>query len=390
MLFLVSLFAFLLFTLSPSLYALEMRGGDEVYISEKINDDIIIGGDDIKFDGELQGDIIAGGWDIVVDGNINGNVNLSGYSLKVGGNVLRSVRLAGYKVTADGRVGMNLMMAGGIARLSSTCEVQKDVNISAGVAYIHGTVLGDLDVNADEVVISGTIDGNVTARANEKFRIDRSAVILGDLQYHSPVKAQIANDAQIDGDVKWIRKSTEKGSDAFTSFLTTVVLFVGGYIVGLILLALCRKSTCSVKETIMSDLPKSFGVGAIALIVVPIAVILVLITVIGIPLAIVTMLAYLVLFYVSKLFVALALGEALLKLVSSSEEKSQALSLLIGLIILTVLFKLPWVGGIIYIVAAVLGMGGILITWNRSRKAGATQTVIIPPRPPVHPRSINP
>jgi cytoskeletal protein CcmA (bactofilin family) len=353
-----------------SAHALEVRGGDEVYVSEKINDDLFMGGTDGKFDGELRGDIIAAGMDITIDGLVDGNVNAAGYMVKVGGNVYRSVRMAGYKLTADGQIGNNLMMAGAFARVSSTCEVGNDVNISAGVVNINGTILGDLDVNADEVVISGTIDKNVSITC-EDLTIDRSAVIIGDLVYSSPEKAKIADGAQIEGERKWKKKTTGDTS-SFDSILKTLVLFVGAFVTGLLLFGCCRIPAQSVKGVIIADLPRAFGFGLVAFIVVPIILLFLLATVVGIPVSVVGLLIYMVLFYISKLFVATAIGDKVVQLVSSSKPKSYALSLFIGLVILTMLFNIPYLGWVFYLAAVVTGIGAVMIAFNRSRKAAKT------------------
>lgn len=353
-----------------SAHALEVRGGNEVYVSEKINDDLFMGGIDGKFDGELRGDIIAAGWDITIDGIVDGNVNACGYMVKVGGNIYRSVRMAGYKLTVDGQIGNNLMMAGAFARVSRTCEVGNDVNISAGVVNINGTILGDLDVKADEVVISGTIDKNVSITCT-KLTIDRSAVIIGDLVYSSPEKARIAHGAQIDGDRKWKKKTTADTSP-FYSILKSLILFVGAFITGLLLFGYCRTSASSVKSVIAGDLPRAFGFGLVAFIVVPIVLLFLLATVVGIPVSIVGLLIYTVLFYTSKLFVATAIGDKVMQIISSSEPKSYALSLFIGLVILTILFNIPYIGWVFYLATVVTGLGAIMIAFNRSRKAAKT------------------
>jgi len=353
-----------------SSYALEIRGGDEVYVSEKINDDLIMGGTDGKFDGELRGDIIAAGMDITVDGVVDGNVNAAGYMVKVGGNVYRSVRMAGYKLTADGQIGNNLMMAGALARISSTCEVGNDVSISAGAVNIGGTILGDLDVEGSEVTISGTIDRNVTITCDE-LTIDRSAVIVGDLIYSSPEKAKIADGAQIDGEKKW-KKTTKGETNPFESILTTLVLFVGAFITGLLLFGCCRNPALAVTGVITGNLPRAFGMGVVTFIVVPIALLFAIVTIVGIPISIAGLLIYIVLFYISKLFVATALGGKIIGIVSGSESKSYALSLFIGLVILTILFNIPYVGWIVYLATIMTGLGAIMIAFNKSRKAAKT------------------
>lgn len=358
-------------------YGLVERGGDNVYVSEKINDDLLIGGSDVKFDGELLGDVLAAGMDIVIDGTIDGNVNAAGYTIKVGGQVTRSVRMAGVKTTADGAIGNNLMMASAIARVSSTCEVQNDVYITASTVYINGTVLGNLQIEGDEVVITGLVDQDVNIRAGSKLRIERTAVITGDLEYSSPEKADIADDAQIDGDVRWKRISPDRG-DPLRSFLIDFLFFIAAFIAGLFLIWLCRNQACSVKDIVASQPAKSLGIGLIALIVWPILVFFAMITVIGIPVGIIGMFAFLIVFYISKLFVAIYIGERIIRLIYSRGGDSQALALLIGLVILAVVNQIPYVGFLVYMAAVMIGTGAMLIAFARYRRGSqASRTTTI-------------
>ncbi len=354
---------------------LTIRGDNESYVSEKIDDDLILSSTDVKFDGEIHGDIIAAGWDIVIDGIVDGNINAAGYTVKAGGTVYRSVRLAGYKITADGQILNNLMLAGAIARVSPTCEVKRDVNISSEVAIVNGIIFGKLVVNADKVIISGTIDGDVHINAKKSVVIERSAEINGRFIYSCPVKAEIADGAQIEGETKWTKEAKSGGeSSAFFSFTKTLVLFIGAYIIGLILIWFCKPSLCSVRDVVADQPGRSFVYGLVIFIVVPIVLALLMFTVIGIPLSLLSLLLYIILFYLAKLFVAIVLGDKIIGMLSQSKAKSQTLSLLIGLIILTIIYKIPFIGWAIYLISVMIGLGAILITYSRRRR---NQTEII-------------
>ncbi len=348
-------------------YALVIRGGEEVYVSEKISDDLLMAGTDGKFEGELVGDIIAAGADLAVDGIIDGNVIACGYMVKIGGEVYRSVRAAGYKLTADGQIRNNLEMAGAMVRVSSTCEVGNDVHIAGGAVDINGVIHGGLTIRGEEVTITGAIGEDVRIWCN-KLTIERSAEILGDLVYSSEEKAKIADGAQIYGARKW-EKVTKGESNVLETFVMPFVFFIGSFIIGILLFGLCRTSACSVTEVLVSNLPRALGIGLVTFIVVPIALLFALFFVVTIPVSIIGLLTYVVLFYISKLFVAVYVGDRLIKLVSSAEPKSSTLSLFIGLVILTLLFNVPYIGWVIYILTVIVGLGALLIAFNRRRKA---------------------
>jgi hypothetical protein len=66
------------------------------------------------------------------------------------------------------------------------------------------------------------------------------------------------------------------------------------------------------------------------------------------------------LFYIGKIYAAIPLGNWVLNMISKESKPGIILQFLIGLIILTVLFRIPYIGMIIYIGAFVLGAGAIV------------------------------
>jgi hypothetical protein len=81
----------------------------------------------------------------------------------------------------------------------------------------------------------------------------------------------------------------------------------GNLATGLVLIALFRKRWENSKNLIGKSLLKSLGLGFVLAVCVPIAALILLVTVIGIPLSILTAVAYLVVFYVAKLIFSTAI-----------------------------------------------------------------------------------
>ena len=128
------------------------------------------------------------------------------------------------------------------------------------------------------------------------------------------------------------------------------------------------------RDIVAGDLGRSLGYGLVLFVVVPIALLLIMVTIIGIPLSLLSLLLYIILFYVAKLFVAIALGDKILSMLNQSGTRSQALSLLIGLIILTIMYKIPFIGWAVYLLSVMIGLGAILIAFGRRRRAQAEIT----------------
>jgi len=104
--------------------------------------------------------------------------------------------------------------------------------------------------------------------------------------------------------------------------------------------------------------------GLLALIVTPIAAILIAITVIGIPITIILILLYVLAILLSKVFASLYLGKLILK-----EKKGIIKPMIVGLIAYIILANIPYIGGAVKLLALLLGLGAITMTIFTKKKA---------------------
>ena len=101
---------------------------------------------------------------------------------------------------------------------------------------------------------------------------------------------------------------------------------------------------------------RSLGLGFAVLAGVPVAIILIAITLVGLPASLMLLVFYLVAIYLAKIWVGAFLGQILLK--QAGETKSDwLLGLLIGLLILTVVGFIPYLGGLVHFGVVCLGLG---------------------------------
>jgi len=99
--------------------------------------------------------------------------------------------------------------------------------------------------------------------------------------------------------------------------------------------------------------------------VTPIAAILIAITLIGIPLAIILIILYVLAIFFSKFFAALYIG----KLFFKKTRKNLLKSMIVGVIIYIVLANIPFIGGLVKLLAALLGLGTItLMIYTKKKK----------------------
>ena len=112
---------------------------------------------------------------------------------------------------------------------------------------------------------------------------------------------------------------------------------------------------------------KTAGIGFLVLVTVPIVAVIIAITVVGLPLSFSTITAWLTAWYLAKIVFAHLVGRSVLA--SRSDNSGLALVLFVGLIIVTIAINLPFLGGVLNLLATILGLGLMVQLWlNRASR----------------------
>lgn len=104
---------------------------------------------------------------------------------------------------------------------------------------------------------------------------------------------------------------------------------------------------------------RSFGLGIAVLAGVPVAIILAAITLVGLPAALMLLALYLPAIYLTKIWVGAFLGQALVK-PAAATTGDWLLRLLVGLLILTIVRYIPYLGGWIHFGVICFGLGAFV------------------------------
>jgi hypothetical protein len=101
---------------------------------------------------------------------------------------------------------------------------------------------------------------------------------------------------------------------------------------------------------------RSLGLGVAVLAGVPVAIILTAITLVGFPASLMLLAVYLAAIYLAKIWVGAFLGQRLVK-PAGATKGDWLLGLLVGLLILTIVGFIPYLGGLIHFGVVCLGLG---------------------------------
>jgi hypothetical protein len=225
------------------------------------------------------------------------------------------------------------------------------VVIVSGDLKLSGHVDGDVVLVSGDALISGRIDGSLVTIGGQARLLPR-AYVDGNVHYGDE-RPVVAGAAIVRGDV-----SKEDGFDSvdflpFVSvFLFWLAVGISMAILGVLLLLIAPRAAEAVAARSRERIGPVIGIGFAVAIALPVAAAIAAITLVGLPLAFVILLALLPLAALAYVASAYALGRRLVK-----EPKGRIWAFLAGLAVLRVLALVPILGFIAGLAAAIFGLG---------------------------------
>lgn len=374
-----------------------VRAGEDVEVAEgeTVTEDLALFGSTISVSGYVESDVIAFAKSIEVPGIINQDLMGGAETVEITGQVGDDVRAGARLLKVYGQVGDDLIafcqeftlgenaLVGGEAQTwcqkgSFYGDVDGNMRIGCERAEIRGHVGGNLSVNARYIELAGAVDGDAQLKG-ENIVLLPGCIVTGNLQYTSANQIEIQEGAQVLGETEWqkpeekVEKPKKKVIGGFRMFLTLAML-VGQFVIGLILIAFSRKQPARFASTLTGHPWRSLGVGFVFAVCVPIASLILMVTIIGLPLGIIAVLVYLIVWYFSTLLVGLALGGKIVGAFKTDRFGPMLGGLILGLIIIRAISLIPGVGWVIILVASLFGMGALVLskkeTWTEAREKG--------------------
>lgn len=327
--------------------------------------DLYAAGELIEVAGRLEGDLIAAAQRIRTTGTVTGDLFVAGRTVDIRGPVGDSTRAAGDEVTVAASIDGDLVTAGGACQILEGARVTGGFTAACGAVQLDGTVDGDIRAAGGLVIISGTVGGAATIRA-DRIVLEPGARIVGDLDYEARTPLTPEEAARVEGEVRFDEVVDEEspgltaGSFLFWGWQTGAALLAG-----LLGVALFRRLLPQLASAVAENTTTGALLGFAAFLMVPAGAAIVMITVIGIPVGLVALLLFAVALYLAKLPIAVWAGGQLLAR-AGRPDASPYLAMGLGVIVLYILFALPYVGWLVWLGATWLGLGAMVLS-GRSR-----------------------
>lgn len=367
-----------LFTHSAS--ALELRRsenpGSRVVIGpdEVIDDNVIMLGDTLVVEGTVTGNLIAFGSRVEFSGDVRGDLLTGAETIEasgtVGGNLITFSRVLNSAVLVQGS------SATFAQSLDHSGDIAGDLAAFASDLTLSGPVGNDAFVFAGSAITETSIGGNLRAWSNN-VHVRAPSAVGGDLTVHASDSDQIVIDpaATVTGTTRTENAEATPQPSRYMQpnfYMAQLRGFVAALVTGLLLYWLFP-SLFGWRASSAIQVGTATGVGFLLLVATPVAALLISITMIGLPVGLMTFAVWGGAIYLAKVVLAPAIGVLIVKKEPSTSVASFAAVLAAGLAVFWLLRLIPMLGPVVSFVVVVVGMGvlGLRVYAMRQSTASA-------------------
>lgn len=355
-------FSFLFFVPSIS-QAYVIKSSDFIYIAkdEIIEGNLYFVSKSINIEGQVLGDVIGIAPNIQINGQVEGDLISVSQNLIINGQINGNLRTISSTNNINGSIAKNINFLGETIILGRDSFVGQDLLVQAMNLELNGKIKGSVHGGVYNSLINGQIEKNVNLLFDKikrkkyysSLEFGKSASVEGDLEYRSGNLAKIA-DGVIKGKINHKLPEKQKQANAKLGWLFYLIL--SAFLVALVLNKWFKNKLEKVKEIIIEKKEKLSLPGFIILILSPIVFVLLALTIIAFPIAIIGLGFWLLFIFLSRIVVAILFGDYIFKLIKK-EKASVYLKIFSGIFVAFLIFSLPFVGWIFSLLATIIGLG---------------------------------
>jgi len=352
---------------------------------ETLTDDLLISANSIEIKGQVKNDLflLASGqsWNsqneqdgsILLAGQLGNDVWAVGNTISLAGDIQDHARFLARMITINGVVSNSSILAGNSVHLTQTGRMGRDVLVFGENVIMEGNIDGNLTIFGKSVTLAGRCAGNVRVTADDIVVLPQTQ-ITGNLIYSAPAELVLDKGVVLHGNLirqaEEISKAERKQLISWPSLFLQSWLFAGALCVGALMLFIFPAFLNESAVQIQNSLWKCMAVGFVAVCLVPTACFFLAISLVGLPLALLTAMAFTVLSYLCKIIVALFIGTLITRRKLQGPRMFPVMGL--GLVLLYAAAGSGLAGSIVSFMIVCLGLGGmILASFARRTTASA-------------------
>lgn len=361
---------------SPVLAKVQYSEGEVIIAkNEVIADDLYVAAKTVRIEGRVEGDLYIAGEYIFVTGDVTGDTTAIGSDITIEGSIGQDAYLLARKILLNrAKVSDSLHIAG------QNIIVSSDTIHGGSLLAAGNNIRNDATVARSLMLAGRSIYHNAPVLG--EARLAGESIILGpktsinkDLTYFlSPENGTIDNQANVKGRTsvvtepeEWKQNRTiDEENRRRLGYIWRVWSYIGMLLVGGVMIWLLRKPLNNSVQALHNQSLNALGSGLLITILTPPALILLSLTVLGIPLALLSLPLYLILLYAAKVVVSLAIARTLFSAASISKA-TPLFEMFVGVSVFHLLKLIPVGGHFISIIVTWIGVGAIYLSLKHKK-----------------------
>ena len=348
-------------------------------ISGSLTGEQFFAGESVYFHDVDAEDIFAAGSEVIIEDSGLLDVFAAGCPVRFSGSSARKLYAAGCQIQIEGVIEEGLAAVGGQIRLAPDAAVRGYVAVAGGQVDLSGRIEGNLHVAGGRVGVFGFVGGDARIGAG-RIHIGPQARIEGDLEYIGEQPPRISQGAVISGEVRRItieppvRFAEHEYGPSRGEIIGFVLLFWLVMVVGFSILTGAAQLVMPRALDLAAGQVKlrpwaCLGIGLAVFVTWPVVTGLLFFSVIGIPLAAVSLAVYL-----SACALGLCTAAYWLGCPPARADVSKAPGKLrrfagsaLGIAILAVVFLIPVLGWLAVGLVVATGLGAFMLSFYQER-----------------------
>lgn len=315
---------------------------------------------------------------------VNGNVFVIADTLTIKGQIGGDLFVIANTLNIDGGqiYGNVFAIAGDITLNGLIYDLYANCN-TLNMPY-DGVAYRDLKVNCTSATIEGVVGKDVNINATNKLYLKAEALIYGNVNLTSPNDIELIAvdqdgnavegktiDLIVTGDVNH-EKNANSVLDYVVSLLTALVYTL---VVWLLLSKVTPKFYGKVTEMKPKKMLLAIVAGLVSLIVIPLVAMLLIVTVVGVPVAFALLAIYSLVISIASALTAIVLANKLATKVKALAKFNNIFAVVIVALVLWALTLIPYAGGIITLLVTFFGFGMVILAFKKKKEKKAETPV---------------
>ncbi len=359
----------------PSRAVLEIHEEGLVLASgETLEGSIVASGEIVRIDGTIDGNLVAFAEQLEVRGRVTGLLISMARETEITGTIDGTLVMVGEDLHLEGEARSTVLTAGDRIAIEEEARIASDLVAFGADVVMEGTVGRDFISLSEKVRLLGSV-GRDAELFVERGAVESSAQVAGAVAWHTwnPDDVRVDAGATVGGGatttvVEHDRPGYWSRYTSASFYFWILIRVAAAFGVGLLVYALFpRLFGGAIPDG--RDFFVSMGKGFVVLLVTPAVIVLLALTLVGMPAALILAGVLLAAIYLAGILVAALIGLSITR-PAGDTLRDFGVALITGLGVLAVGTLIPGLGVLLHVVVAMVGLGLLIdrarAVWQRS------------------------